>query len=170
MALRSFKGTRPTVDPSAFVDESAQVVGDVVLGARSSVWFNAVVRGDVHYIRIGEETNIQDLCVLHVTSGRYPLNIGNRVTVGHSVTLHGCTIGDLCLIGMGATVLDAAEIGEGSLVAAGSLVAPGTKIPPGSLAMGSPAKVKRALTAEERESLSASAAHYVEYARAYRQE
>lgn len=169
MALRSFKGRLPTVDPSAYVEQSAQVIGDVVIGPRSSIWFNTVVRGDVHFIRIGEETNIQDLCVLHVTGGKHPLNIGSRVTVGHSVTLHGCTVGDLCLIGMGSTILDGAEIGEGSLVAAGSLVAPGTKIPPGSLAMGSPAKVKRPLTPEERKSLEASAATYVQTAKAYQE-
>jgi carbonic anhydrase/acetyltransferase-like protein (isoleucine patch superfamily) len=169
MALRPFKGRMPVVDPSAYVDQSAQVIGDVTLGARSSVWFNSVVRGDVHWIRIGEETNVQDLCVLHVTNGKHPLSIGARVTIGHSVTLHGCTVGDLCLIGIGATILDGAEIGEGCLIAAGSLVSPGTQIPPGSLAMGTPARVKRALRPEEREALVASAANYVRYAQTYRE-
>jgi carbonic anhydrase/acetyltransferase-like protein (isoleucine patch superfamily) len=139
MALRSYRGKSPVIAPDAFVDESAQVIGDVAVGARSSIWFNCVVRGDVHYIRIGEETNVQDLSCLHVLRDRFPLVLGNRVTIGHSVTLHGCTIEDGCLVGMASTILDGAVIGQGCLVAAGSLVTPGTKVPPFSLVMGSPA-------------------------------
>lgn len=157
----------PTVHPTAWIDSSAQVIGKVWLGARSSIWFNCVVRGDVNEIRIGEETNIQDLSCLHVLKDRFSLHLGNRVTVGHSVTLHGCSIGDLCLIGMGATVLDGAQIGDGCIVAAGSLVAPGAVIPPGSMVVGSPGKVKRPLNDAERELLVRSAANYVEYSRQY---
>lgn len=168
MALRAFQGRLPTVDPSAFVEDSAQIIGDVTLGPRSSVWFNSVVRGDVHWVRIGADTNIQDLCCLHVTREKYSLTVGARVTLGHSVTLHGCVVGDDCLIGMGAIVLDGAEIGPGCLVAAGALVTPGTRIPAGSLVMGSPAKVRRTVTDEERALIAASAASYVRYAEQYR--
>jgi len=168
MAVRAFEGVVPTIDPSAWVEESAQVIGRVFLGARSSIWFNCVVRGDVHEIRIGDETNIQDLSCLHVVTDRFALHVGSRVTVGHSVTLHGCTVGDLCLVGMGATVLDGAQIGEGCILAAGSLVAPGAVIPPGCMAVGSPAKVKRPLNAAERDLLVRSAASYVELSRRHR--
>lgn len=168
MAIRAYRGKLPTVDPSAFVEESAQVIGDVTLGARASIWFNCVVRGDVHYIRIGADTNVQDLSCLHVMNGKFPLTLGERVTVGHSVTLHGCVVGDDCLIGMGAILLDGVEIGAGSLVAAGALVAPGTKVPPGSLVIGSPAKVKRPINDAERALIATSARNYVEYAGNYR--
>lgn len=143
------------------VMESAHVIGDVEIGEESSVWFNAVVRGDVNYIRIGKRTNIQDGCVLHVARRTLPLVIGDEVTVGHNATLHACTVGTRVLIGMGATVMDGAEIGDNSIVAAGSLVTPNTKIPEGSMVMGSPAKVKRELTEEEKRSVRDSAAHYV---------
>lgn len=169
MAIRPFKNLSPRIDPSAFIEESAQVIGDVVIGPRSSVWFNCVVRGDVNAIRIGVETNVQDLSCLHVLKDRFGLTIGDRVTVGHSVTLHGCVVGDLCLIGMGAVILDGAEIGPQCIVAAGALVAPGIRVPAGSLVMGSPAKVKRPLTDEERAQLARSAANYVEYSRQYRE-
>lgn len=167
MAVRAFEGVMPAVDPTAWIEASAQVIGKVWIGARSSIWFNCVVRGDVNEIHIGEETNVQDLSCLHVLKDRFGLRLGNRVTVGHSVTLHGCTVGDLCLIGMGATVLDGAQIGDGCIVAAGSLVAPGAIIPPGSLVVGSPGKVSRPLKASERELLVRSAANYVEYSRQY---
>ncbi len=143
------------------VMESAHVIGDVEIGEESSVWFNAVVRGDVNYIRIGKRTNIQDGCVLHVARRTLPLVVGDEVTVGHNATLHACTVGTRVLIGMGATVMDGAEIGDNSIVAAGSLVTPNTKIPEGSMVMGSPAKVKRELTEEEKRSVRDSAAHYV---------
>ena len=159
--ILSFKDQAPEIHSSAWVAESAQVIGDVVIGDVSSVWFNAVVRGDVHYIRIGKRTNIQDGCVLHVARRTLPLMIGDEVTVGHNVTLHACTIGNRCLIGMGSVVMDGAEVGEDSIVAAGSLVTPGTKIPPGSMVMGSPGRVKRPLTDEEIRGIRQSAAHYV---------
>lgn len=165
--IRPYREIHPTIDPSCFVAETAAVIGDVVIGARSSVWYGAVLRGDVYYIRVGEETSIQDCTVLHVTHGRHATVVGNRVTVGHSVTLHGCTVGDRCIIGMGSTILDQAEIGEGSMVGAGALVTPGTKIPPGVLAVGSPARVKRPLTPDEIAWLDRSAQHYVKLAAEY---
>lgn len=152
------------------MDESAIVIGDVWVGAQSSLWCNAVVRGDVHYIRIGERTNVQDNCVLHVTKDTYPLVIGDDITIGHSVTLHGCTVKDRCLIGMGAIILDNAEIGEDSLVAAGALVTEGMKVPPGSLLMGVPARVVRETTAEEKARILRSAGNYIGYSDNYREE
>jgi carbonic anhydrase/acetyltransferase-like protein (isoleucine patch superfamily) len=163
-----FTGTVPAVDPSAFVDMSAQVIGQVTIGARSSIWMNTVVRGDVHTIDIGDETNVQDLCCLHVFKDRFALRIGNRVSIGHSVTLHGCTVEDYALIGMGAVVLDGARVGSECLVAAGALVTPGTILPPRSLVMGSPARVKRPLDDEELALVHSTWEHYVEYAKAYR--
>ncbi len=166
--IRPFRQKRPQIDPTVFVADNATVIGDVEIGAHSSVWFGAVIRGDVMGIRIGAETSIQDNTVIHVTMDRCPTLIGSRVTVGHSVTLHGCSVGDLCIIGMGSTVLDQAEIGERSILGAGALVTPGTKIPAGHLAVGAPARVKRALTESELRWLETSAAHYVELARIYR--
>ena len=166
--IRSFRGKVPVLGEGAWVEASAQVIGDVVLGARASVWFGTIVRGDVHEIRVGEETNLQDLTVVHVSSGRWPTRIGARVTVGHRAVLHGCTVGDLCLVGIGAIVMDGAVIGDESLVGAGSLVAPGAQIPPRTLAIGSPAKPKRALTDAELQFLRESAANYVGYANLYR--
>ena len=165
--IRSFRGRRPVIDPSVYVADNATLIGDVHIGARSSVWFGAVVRGDVFHIRIGSETSIQDNTVVHVTHDRFATVVGDRVTVGHSVTLHGCTIGDLCIIGMGATILDQVEVGERCIVGAGSLLTPGTKVPPGHLVMGTPARVKRPLTEAELQWLVNSAAHYVELARIY---
>jgi gamma-carbonic anhydrase len=165
--IRAFRGTSPVIPKSCFVDESAVVIGDVVLGERASIWCNVVARGDVHAIRIGEDTNVQDLSCLHVLGGKFALNIGARVTIGHHVVAHGCTIEDGCLIGMGAILLDGCVIGAGSLVAAGSLVTPGTVIPPGSMVMGSPAKPKRPLHDAERELLMKSAQAYVENARLF---
>jgi gamma-carbonic anhydrase len=159
--IHPFKEKKPQIDASALVMESAQIIGDVVIGEESSVWFNAVIRGDVNHIRIGKYTNIQDGCVLHVARRTLPLIIGDEVTVGHNVILHACTIGSQCLIGMGAIVMDGAEIGESSIIGAGSLVTPGTKIPPRSLVLGSPAGVKRELTEEEIRGIRESAANYV---------
>ena len=167
--IHAFRGKVPVLGEGAWVEASAQVIGDVVLGARSSVWFGSVVRGDFNDIRIGDETNLQDLTVVHIAAGKWPTRVGARVTVGHRAVIHGCTVGDLCLIGIGAIVMDGAEVGEQSLVGAGSLVSPGTKIPPRSLALGSPAKVKRALTDAELQFLRESAAHYVGYASLYRE-
>jgi carbonic anhydrase/acetyltransferase-like protein (isoleucine patch superfamily) len=160
--IRGFAGLHPRVDPTAFIADSATVIGDVVVGARSSIWFGAVLRGDVFHIRIGDETSIQDNSVVHVTHGKHATVVGSRVTVGHGVTLHGCTIGDGCIVGMGAVVLDEAKVGEGSIVGAGALVTPGTEIPPRHLAVGTPARVKRPLTDDELAWLADSAKHYVD--------
>ena len=167
MRLLEHAGRRPRLGEEVFVADDATVIGDVVLGDRASVWFGSVLRGDVERIRIGVESNIQDLCVVHVDSGGFPTLVGDRVTVGHRVVLHGCTVRDLALIGIGSIILNGAEIGEGSIIGAGSLVPPGVKIPPGVLALGSPARVRRELTGQEKESLRESAAHYVAYARGY---
>ncbi len=161
--LRSYKGTTPTVDATAFVDSSAQVIGDVHIGAESSVWMNVVLRGDVHTIRIGARSNIQDLTMVHVMRDTHPTTIGDEVTVGHSAVLHGCTIESRCLIGMGAMLLNGAHIGADSIVAAGSLVTEGMHIPPRSLVMGRPAKVKRALTDDEVAEIRWYADNYVGY-------
>jgi len=162
-----FSGEQPTIHESAYVDESAQVIGKVTIGARSSIWPGTVVRGDVHSIEIGDDTNVQDLSCLHVLKDVYSLHLGDRVSVGHGVMLHGCRIGDGSLIGMRATIMDDARIGEESLVAAGALVTPGFVAPPRSLVMGSPAKVKRELTADELALLDRTWRNYVDYARAY---
>lgn len=158
----------PRIDATAYIQASAQIIGDVEIGAQSSVWFNVVIRADVYPIRIGARTNIQDNSTIHVTGGRWATTIGTGVTVGHGVILHGCHIADRCLIGIGAIVLDGVEIESDCLVAAGSLVAPGTRIPTGHLAKGSPAKVARPLRPDELAHLKQSAANYVEHAAAYR--
>ncbi len=165
--IRSLGDRIPSIAASAFVADNATVIGDVSIGARSSIWFGAVLRGDVHSIRIGEETSIQDNSVLHGTHGLHATLVGSQVTVGHGVTLHGCTVGDRCIIGMGATLLDEAVVGERCIVGAGALVTPGTTIPPGHLAVGSPARPKRPLTEDELEWLEASASHYVELMQKY---
>ena|SRR3989338_7528627 len=148
--IAEFAGKKPNVHATAYIHESADVIGDVTLGANVSIWFQTVVRGDVHWIKIGEFTNIQDTSILHVTSGKCPLSIGARVTVGHGALLHGCTIKDDCLIGMGSIILDGAVINEGSIVAAGALVSPGKEYPANSLIIGSPAKAIRQVSSAER--------------------
>jgi carbonic anhydrase/acetyltransferase-like protein (isoleucine patch superfamily) len=158
----------PHLHPSVFIAEGVKIIGDVEIGEGSSVWFNTVIRGDVHLIRIGSHTNIQDNSVLHVTSETAPLHIGSGVTIGHSVILHGCTIEENCLIGMGSIVLDGAYIHKDSIVAAGSLVLEDFDIPEGVLAAGAPAKVKRLLTNEEKQVLRQSAINYVHYSNNYR--
>ena len=161
--LRPFRSVLPTVHESAFVDQSAQVIGDVHIGGESSVWMNVVIRGDVHYIRIGARTNIQDGTIVHVMRNTHPTVIGDDVTIGHGAVVHGCTIEDRCLIGMGAILLNGCRIGTGSIVAAGSMVLEGMVVPPGSMVMGSPAKVRRALTPEEDASIKWYADNYVRY-------
>ena len=168
--IRTFQGMAPRVAGSAFIEETAVIVGDVVLGEDSSVWFHAVVRGDVHYIRIGDRTNVQDLSMLHVTHDTHPLVIGNDVTVGHHVVLHGCTVKDRVLIGMGAIIMDGAVVGEDCVVGAGALVTERTIVPPRSLILGSPAKVARPVTDEELAWIRESAKNYVRYARQYLEE
>jgi len=160
----------PQIADSAFVEDSARVIGDVTLGDKSSVWFNVVIRGDVNFIRIGARTNVQDGTVIHVTRDTHPTVIGDDVTIGHNVTLHGCTVKDRCLIGMGAVVLDGAIIGEDSMIAAGSVVAPGTVVPPRTLAVGAPARPKRPLSDQEVSHLAASAGNYIEYMKDYHPE
>ena len=167
MLIKPYKGVHPKIHPTVFVVETAVIIGDVEIGEYSSIWFNAVVRGDVHYIRIGDRTNIQDLCMLHVTKETHPLILGNDITVGHSVTLHGCTIKDRCLIGMGTTILDGAVVGEDCIIGAGALVTEGAVIPPGTLAVGMPAKPKRDLTEKEIARIRQSAQNYIDYARTY---
>lgn len=165
--IRSFGDKHPIIAADTFVAETAVLVGDVRVGRRSSLWYGAVLRGDVYHIRIGDETSIQDNTVVHVTSGRFSTTVGSRVTVGHSVVLHGCAIEDDCIIGMGATIMDRAQIGRFCVVGAGALVTPGTVIEEGQLVLGSPARAKRALTDEERSWIHSSAQHYVELSRAY---
>jgi carbonic anhydrase/acetyltransferase-like protein (isoleucine patch superfamily) len=156
-----YRGNWPKIHETAFIAPSADLIGDVEIGELSSVWFQCVIRGDVHRIRIGNRTNIQDHSMLHVTRVKSPLTIGDEVTVGHRVTLHGCTIGSRVLIGMGAIILDDAEIGDDCIIGAGALVTKKTKIPPRSLVFGSPAKVIRELNEEELAFLPKSAANYV---------
>jgi gamma-carbonic anhydrase len=167
--IRSFRGAVPQIAPSCYIDPSAQVIGDVKIGERSSVWPNATLRGDVAPIRIGEGSNVQDNSVFHADDG-FPLTLGDGVTIGHSVVLHGCTLENHVLIGIGAIVLNGAVIGEGSVIAAGALVPEGMHIPPNSLAMGVPAKVRREVTPEERERFRLNAQHYDELRQQYREE
>lgn len=165
--LIPYRGQLPQVDSSALIQPGAQVIGDVSIGAESSLWFNVVARGDINSIRIGRRTNVQDGTVIHVCSDR-PVVVGDEVTIGHNATIHGCIIGDGCLIGMGSIVLDGAVLGAEVLLAAGSLVAPGSQFPPGTLVMGSPARVKRELQPEEIAVLRQSAANYVTLLQNYR--
>lgn len=167
MAIYELDGIAPQVAGSAWVADSAQVIGNVALAADTSIWFGAVLRGDTETIRVGRGSNIQDLSVLHADVGS-PLTVGEDVTVGHQVMLHGCTVGDECLIGIGAVVLNGAKIGKGCLVGAGSLVTEGKEFPDGSMILGSPAKVVRQLTPEQLEGLRQSAKHYVDNARRFR--
>ncbi|MDP2366453.1 MAG: gamma carbonic anhydrase family protein [Ignavibacteria bacterium] len=153
----------PKIDDTVFLASGVKIVGDVNIGANSSVWYNCVIRGDVHSVKIGEMTNVQDCSMLHVTNGKYPLSIGNKVTVGHSVKLHGCTLQDLCFLGIGAIVLDGAVVEEKSMVAAGALVKPNFVVPSGKLVAGVPAKIIRDLTADEMTEFENSAQRYMRY-------
>jgi carbonic anhydrase/acetyltransferase-like protein (isoleucine patch superfamily) len=168
--IRPYRGKWPQIAPSAYIDRASVIIGDVIIGEDSSVWPRCVVRGDVHYIRIGNRTNIQDGCVLHVMKDQYPLVLGDEVTVGHSVTLHGCTIESHVLVGMSCTILNGAVIGANSIIAAGTLITERTVIPQGSLVMGSPGKVKRALAQADIESIGMYAKRYVEYKDIYKSE
>ena len=165
--IRPFGGARPVLGRGVFLAETATLIGDVVIGDESSIWYGTVVRGDVMPIRIGARTSIQDNTVIHVTSGFSGTIIGDDCTIGHAAIIHACTVEDGCLIGMGAILLDGARIGRGSLVGAGALVTPGTDIPPGSLVIGSPARVKRTINDREREQIRDGAVHYVELTRRY---
>ena len=161
--IRSFKDMRPVIPATCYVDESAQIIGDVVLGEHASVWMNAVLRGDVYAIRIGANSNIQDCSVLHGMKNTYGVTVGEYVTVGHSVTLHGCVVEDRCLIGMGSTILNGAKIGAGSIVAAGTLIPERTVVEPGSLWIGSPDKFRRKLETGEDEMIMRYARNYLGY-------
>ena len=167
MALYQLDTLSPRIASTAWVADSAQVIGNVELADDSSVWFGVVIRGDTETIRIGKGTNIQDGSVLHADIGK-PLNVGANVTVGHKVMLHGCTIGDGSLIGIGAIVLNGAHIGKGCIVGAGALITEGKTFPDGSMIIGSPAKAVRELTPEQQAHLPLSALHYIENARRYR--
>ena len=165
--IRAYQGICPTIPESCYVDESAQVIGDVVLGEQASIWMNAVVRGDVHLIRIGAYSNVQDCSVLHGMRDRYSVNIGEWVTVGHNVTLHGCTVEDTCLIGMGSVILNNARVGRGSIVAAGTVIPENAVIEPGSLVMGVPGKVRKKLGPEDEEMILRYARNYLDYTQTY---
>src|ERR1700704_2694808 len=167
MISRAYEGRSPSLGERVFVAENATLIGDVTLGDDCSIWYGAVIRGDVHSIRVGARTNIQDNCVLHVTHGTHSVNIAEEVTIGHGVIAHGCTIARGALIGMGSRVLDGARIGELALVGAGALVGEGMEIPPRTLAVGVPAKVKRDLRVDEIARLEESWRHYVGYKDSY---
>lgn len=168
--IRPYKGVLPRIPASCYVDESAQIVGDVTLGEDSSVWMNCVLRGDVHHIRVGRNSNIQDNSVLHGMLGKWPVEVGDDVTVGHNATLHGCVIGHRCLIGMGTILLNGARVGDDSIVAAGALLPEGTVVEPGSLWMGSPASFRRYLTDEEKASILTYRTNYLGYKAQYLRE
>jgi gamma-carbonic anhydrase len=168
--LRAWGGKEPRLADSVWLADGAVVVGDVEIGPESSIWFGAIVRGDVNHVRIGARTNVQDCSVLHVTSRTHPTVVGDDVTIGHRVTLHGCTVKDRCLVGIAAVVMDGAVVGEDAMVGAGSLVPPGMVVPPRTLAVGSPARVKRDLTPDEIAWFRTSATHYAGYAAQYRRE
>jgi len=165
--LHTYQGITPKLADRVFYVDSAEIIGDVDIGADSSIWFHVVIRGDVNFIRIGERTNIQDGTVIHVTHKINPTVIGDDVTIGHNVTLHGCKIGDRCLIGMGAVVMDKAVVEDDAMVAAGALVTPGTKVPSGTLYTGSPARYKRHLSDREIADLKQSALNYLNYTKKY---
>ena len=168
--IRSYQGKTPVIPESCYVDESAQIIGDVVLGEHASIWMNAVLRGDVHSIRVGAHSNVQDCSVLHGMKEQYDVSLGEYVTVGHSVTLHGCVIEDRCLIGMGSIILNGARIGAGSIIAAGTLLAEKTVVEPGSLWMGSPGKFRRRLDERDHETIMRYANNYLGYKDSYLRE
>ena len=168
--LRPYQGRMPQIADSAYIDAQAVIIGDVAIGEQSSVWPCAVIRGDVNFIRIGARSNVQDGSVLHVMRETHPLILGDDVTVGHGVILHGCKISSRCLIGMGSVILNGAKIGEGSIIAAGTLIPEGTEVPPGSMFMGHPGKLRRALTAAENDSIDRYARNYIKYAETYKAE
>lgn len=168
--ILSFEGTSPTIAPDVFVAPTAVVIGDTVIGAGTSVWFNCVIRGDVHEIRIGERTNIQDGTVIHVTGGKLGTYIGSDITIGHGAILHACTLEDACFVGMGAVVLDGVVVESGAMVAAGAVVTPGKRVKAGELWAGNPAKMMRELKPEEIAAFPRSAEKYVELAAQYTEE
>lgn len=168
--IRAYRGIVPKIAQSAYVDRSAQVIGDVTVGERGSIWCNTSIRGDVNTITIGEDSNVQDNTVMHGELNQWPVVVGNRVTIGHSAVIHGCVIEDDCLIGIGAIILNGARVGTGSVIAAGALVPEGIEIPPNSMVMGVPAKVRREVTDEEHARFRENAQRYIKYREAYREE
>lgn len=167
MSILSYRGVLPQVADDVYIAPGAWVIGDVIIGERSSVWFNSVVRGDVNFIRIGSCTCIQDNSTLHVTGGNFPLHIGDRVVIGHKAIVHGCTIEDDCMIGMGSIILDGCKIGKGSVIAAGALLAPGFEVPPESVVMGAPGQIKRKAGDSDRAMILRSWSHYSDLAAEY---
>ena len=165
--LRSYQGKSPIIPASCYIDTSAQIIGDVILGENSSVWMNAVVRGDVHSIRIGANSNVQDCSVLHGMRYKHPVEVGDWVTIGHNATVHGCVVEDACLVVMGVVILNGARIGEGSILAAGALVPEGTIVPPRTLWAGLPAKQRRELGDKDREMILMYAKNYLDYTKIY---
>jgi carbonic anhydrase/acetyltransferase-like protein (isoleucine patch superfamily) len=161
--IRSYRGIAPQIPASCYIDPSAQILGDVVFGDHSSAWMNAVVRGDVHSIRIGACSNVQDCAVLHGQRNMYPVTVGDWVTIGHNATVHGCTIEDMCVIGMGARVLNNSRVGAGSIIAAGAVVPEGTVVPPRTLWAGVPAKMRRELGEKDQALIHQYAANYLDY-------
>ena len=168
--IRSYQGHTPVIPATCYVDLSAQVIGDVVLGDHSSIWMNAVVRGDVHSIRIGSHSNVQDCAVLHGMRNLYPVIVGEMVTIGHNATVHGCVLADAVLVGIGAVILNNAKIGEGSIIAAGAVIPEQTVIPPNSLVAGVPGKVRRTLGDEDRRLILMYAQNYLDYTATYLKE
>ena len=168
--IRSYQGKSPVIPQSCYVDVSAQIIGDVTLGEHSSIWMNAVIRGDVHSIRIGANSNVQDCSVLHGMRYRYPVIVGDWVTIGHNATVHGCIVEDACLIGMGVVILNNARIGEGSIIAAGAVIPENTIVPPRTLWAGVPAKQRRELTDADRKTILMYAKNYLDYTRIYLEE
>ncbi|WP_353072737.1 gamma carbonic anhydrase family protein [Tunturiibacter gelidoferens] len=165
--IRTYQTHTPTIPASSYVDLSAQIIGDVILGEQASVWMNAVVRGDVNSIRIGAKSNVQDCAVLHGMRNLYPVIVGELVTIGHNATVHGCVLEDMVLVGIGATILNDARIGEGSIIAAGAVIPEHTVIPPNSLVAGVPGKVRRALGDADRELILKYAQNYLDYTAIY---
>ena len=168
--IRSYKGLAPRIPASCYVDPSAQVIGDVTLGERSSVWMNAVIRGDVYAIRVGANSNVQDCAVLHGQRNLYPVLVGDWVTIGHNATVHGCVVEDAVLIGMGVTILNGSRIGEGSIIAAGAVVPQGTIVPPRTLWAGVPAKQRRELSDKDHDLILQYAKNYLDYTEIYLKE
>jgi carbonic anhydrase/acetyltransferase-like protein (isoleucine patch superfamily) len=168
--IRPYQGKSPVIPASCYIDLSAQIIGDVTLGENSSVWMNAVVRGDVHSIRIGANSNVQDCSVLHGMRYKHPVEVGDYVTIGHNATVHGCVVEDACLIGMGVVILNGARIGEGSILAAGALIPEGTIVPPRTLWAGLPAKQRRELSDADREMILMYARNYLDYTKIYLEE
>src|SRR3972149_1516930 len=167
--IKPYKGINPKIHQTAYIEDSAQIIGDVTIGEYSSVWCNAVLRGDVHYIMLGKRTNIQDNCVLHGTKGVYPVILGDDITVGHNVTLHGCIVKGKCLIGIRVHIFEGAEIGEETIIGAGALVTERRIIPPRSLVLGMPGKITRQLKDEEVAKILKSAKNYIEYSEEHKE-